>query len=349
MDSRRCVASQKDSKSQLRLADFDAGDPRGVTRGVGVMNPDMDMEIKLDDFDESGLALTKFKVVGGKQGWVRRVEDPITNGGIGRSFLRIRVGIDVERPLVNGLWVLRKNRDRSWVEVRYEKLGEFYFTCGRLGHVGKHCSEEGVEISGKGYGPVCELCLPNWGCVGNTSQREGWIVSCGEEITRKIIKKGQRVETGGKMLELIRVNVTHKVLIEAHNPNEPVVEEIADDEHGQPELDIPKVGRKLWDLVKRKGELKYKWEQSCEVEGVDSSLNAEGVGDWPKTVTKNKKEKLEKIRRKMHINEAVSVEPVGLSGGLALWWKEEMKINVIQESKTLLILLLKIFVVRNVG
>ena len=80
------------------------------------------------------------------------VEDPIWNKWVIRSFLKVRVAVDVEKPLVAGFWVSRGDKRMVWAEVRYEKIVDFYFGCGRLGHVLKNC-EEGMslpeEVEGK--------------------------------------------------------------------------------------------------------------------------------------------------------------------------------------------------------
>lgn len=81
------------------------------------------------------------------------IED--TGGGllINRSFLRIKVEIDTNLPLPKGFW-LRRNGDSNpdvWVYYKYEKLPEFCYWCGRIGHDNRVCrfvtKEEGA-ISG---------------------------------------------------------------------------------------------------------------------------------------------------------------------------------------------------------
>lgn len=56
------------------------------------------------------------------------------------SFLRVRVIIDITRPLLRGSKIrLGSQAEASWVEFRYERLPEFYFGCGRRGHGVKDC------------------------------------------------------------------------------------------------------------------------------------------------------------------------------------------------------------------
>ena len=41
-----------------------------------------------------------------------RAEDPIWNKGVGRSFLRVRLEMDVNKPLVGVFWVPKVNREK---------------------------------------------------------------------------------------------------------------------------------------------------------------------------------------------------------------------------------------------
>lgn len=52
--------------------------------------------------------------------------------------------------------------------------------------------------------------------------------------------------------------------------------------------------------------------------------------------TKNKRSTLENLRRSLHFNNSCYVDPEGLSGGLALWWKDEVNIDVRFKSKNIL-------------
>lgn len=52
--------------------------------------------------------------------------------------------------------------------------------------------------------------------------------------------------------------------------------------------------------------------------------------------TKNKKEKLEKIRKRLNFSGYVYVNPRGISGGLALWWNKEVDVSVLSSDKNLI-------------
>ena len=83
--------------------------------------------------------------IGSVLGELRSVEDPIWASGVGKSYLRIRVEIETEKPLMGGFWVLRGNKGKVWAEVKYEKITDFYFGCGRLGQVLRFCEERGEQ------------------------------------------------------------------------------------------------------------------------------------------------------------------------------------------------------------
>ncbi|XP_048420938.1 uncharacterized protein LOC125473601 [Pyrus x bretschneideri] len=89
------------------------------------------------------------------------MEDP----GHARGFVRIRILVDTEKPLFKGCWIRRDSNKETWVEFRYERLQDFCYRCGRIGHINTECS---VEISGDGevaYGewmkapPVREVAI----------------------------------------------------------------------------------------------------------------------------------------------------------------------------------------------
>ena len=92
------------------------------------------------------LTRTNTERIGRVLGDLEKVEDPEWKSGMGRCFLRMKMAIDVEKPLVAGFWVPREN-GKVWAEVKYEKVADFCFECGRLGHVMKNCEygDEGID------------------------------------------------------------------------------------------------------------------------------------------------------------------------------------------------------------
>lgn len=52
--------------------------------------------------------------------------------------------------------------------------------------------------------------------------------------------------------------------------------------------------------------------------------------------TKNKEAKLERIRRRLKFTNFAYVNPVGISGGLDLWWNDEFEVNVVKKDKNMI-------------
>ncbi|XP_070662491.1 uncharacterized protein [Malus domestica] len=76
------------------------------------------------------------------------IEDPGKAGG----FLRVRLSIDTNRPLFNGCWLRRDQNRETWVEFRFEKLQDFCYRYGRIGHVNTECTFEVTHGRTAGYG-----------------------------------------------------------------------------------------------------------------------------------------------------------------------------------------------------
>ncbi|VFQ63346.1 unnamed protein product [Cuscuta campestris] len=57
------------------------------------------------------------------------------------SYLRIRVKLDVQKPLKKGTRLKREGEEWFHVDFAYERLPTFCFVCGRLGHGERFCPE----------------------------------------------------------------------------------------------------------------------------------------------------------------------------------------------------------------
>ncbi|KAL7243136.1 hypothetical protein ACSBR1_015537 [Camellia fascicularis] len=99
------------------------------------------------------------EVIGNRIGRLVEVEAPSDGLLLHRSFLRLRVEVDVTKPLLQGFILYRCNcsgpvGDGVKVYYKYEKLTKFCYDCGRIGHDNLSCKfvsrEDGRNSD---YGP----------------------------------------------------------------------------------------------------------------------------------------------------------------------------------------------------
>lgn len=99
------------------------------------------------------------QIIAGNIGKLIRVEAPNEGLSLSRSFLRIRVEMDVSLPLPKGFMFKRQTQNsyeikETWVHFKYERLSDYCYARGRIGHHYKACKlvyrEEGNH---SGYGP----------------------------------------------------------------------------------------------------------------------------------------------------------------------------------------------------
>lgn len=89
-------------------------------------------------------------------GKVLEVEDPIK---MPRNYLRVRVLLDGRKPLYSGFYEPRDGRNRRRISIKYERLREYCYKCGRIGHTLQFCHwNDGPSEIDNFYGP--ELCVP---------------------------------------------------------------------------------------------------------------------------------------------------------------------------------------------
>lgn len=56
------------------------------------------------------------------------------------ASLRIQIRVDISRPLRRGVNITLDDAiGRSWIPIQYERLPEFCFLCGIIGHQHKNC------------------------------------------------------------------------------------------------------------------------------------------------------------------------------------------------------------------
>lgn len=65
-----------------------------------------------------------------------------------RGYLRIQVKLDVTQSLKTDIFIKNEDESFRWLAFKYERLSDFCFNCGKLGHVSTSCSSSKVQTDG---------------------------------------------------------------------------------------------------------------------------------------------------------------------------------------------------------
>lgn len=68
--------------------------------------------------------------------------DSNNNSSIWRDFMRLKIRIDVRRPLKRKKKICKKDKSEVIVQCKYERLGDFCFICGLLSHTERFCKKK---------------------------------------------------------------------------------------------------------------------------------------------------------------------------------------------------------------
>lgn len=95
-------------------------------------------------------------------GEIEEIENSKVEGVLLRSFMRVRILVNVYRPLPTGCWVPRKDLPKTWVVFRYEKLQGMCFNCGITGHEQKSYKKDRImSVVNKGVSRYsAQLSMP---------------------------------------------------------------------------------------------------------------------------------------------------------------------------------------------
>ncbi|KAK3012595.1 hypothetical protein RJ639_009248 [Escallonia herrerae] len=79
-------------------------------------------------------------LIGNKIGELLKI-DQLKDGKIGeKGYMRLRVEVNIEKPFPKGFAMKREGKEDAWISFQYERLPDFCFGCGHLGHVKKWCN-----------------------------------------------------------------------------------------------------------------------------------------------------------------------------------------------------------------
>ena len=109
--------------------------------------------------------------IGNKLGSVVQVADP-EDDGTGGEFLRVRIKIDISRPLPRCCKLWNEGKLVGWVGLRFKRLPNFCYWCGRVGHGERDC----------------ELWLSSMGRLRREDQQYGdWLRAEAVRASRKTV------------------------------------------------------------------------------------------------------------------------------------------------------------------
>ncbi|KAH7850237.1 hypothetical protein Vadar_029677 [Vaccinium darrowii] len=132
---------------------------KGLTDGVVVSELDFSLcpfWVQIHGLPIEKMSRANAEIIGNCIGNLLAIE--VSHGGLllDRSFLRVKVEVNTNLPLPKGFWLKRCGSSPTdlWISYKYEKLPDFCYACGRIGHENRNCkfvSRETRDISG--YGP----------------------------------------------------------------------------------------------------------------------------------------------------------------------------------------------------
>ncbi|KAG5565320.1 hypothetical protein RHGRI_001274 [Rhododendron griersonianum] len=189
--------------------------------------------VQIHGFPIEKMSRANAEIIGKRFGRLLAIETSPDNILLARSFLRVKVEINIDQPLPKGFWIRRKTSESKdlWISYKYEKLQDFCYACGRIGHESRGCGfvtrEAGQE---SGYGPNLRTMRAKKGATPI------------EEFRQEVDEEEIRVEN-----LLARRPVFQKGGMDAHNQEPLLIKDGASTDHETHFL--RPMGRQWWVLA----------------------------------------------------------------------------------------------------
>uniref|UniRef100_A0A803L340 CCHC-type domain-containing protein n=1 Tax=Chenopodium quinoa TaxID=63459 RepID=A0A803L340_CHEQI len=100
------------------------------------------------------------------------------------EFVRMKIWVDIRKPLRRGVLLATGPSSSKWIDMKYERLADFCFYCGRLDHTDRDCNfkeqdQEAEELTVFQYGPWLRATprkkKPRSSCLKGKKRGSGWI------------------------------------------------------------------------------------------------------------------------------------------------------------------------------
>ncbi|XP_060969447.1 uncharacterized protein At4g02000-like [Cannabis sativa] len=108
------------------------GDPKLLTLNT------LDIWVQLHDVELGCMSESTIRKVGNTMGKYLE-SDPKNFIGVWRDYLRMRITLNIEKPLRRRMKITKEDGNWFWINFKYERSPTFCFICGIIGHSDKFC------------------------------------------------------------------------------------------------------------------------------------------------------------------------------------------------------------------
>ncbi|XP_060960746.1 uncharacterized protein LOC133031286 [Cannabis sativa] len=287
--------------------------------------------------------------------------DPKNFNGLWREYLRVRTTVDIEKPLKRRMKLCKENGDWIWANFKYEHLPTFCFVCGIIGHADRFSPKRFDQ-------PMDQLVKPYGAALRADLKKKNYLV--GAKWLRSGAEEGGAAAGcggGGRVTEdLHGVKAIPKIMdvdcvdhIGDHDPmtlgkskKKEIIKE-SGREIMQSAIDGNSEFMESDDDANIEEDLVVLMESGpwCTCPPIIMSIiywNCHGLGNpWAQQFLKDlvvqkkpsylflcetlaKKDIVERIRVAIGFEGALAVDCQGRSGGVALLWREEEDVRVLE-------------------